>query len=298
MKTTTTTTTIKMTTPTTRATVTDRRFASQFVPSSWMNERKSNDCDRAEMKTGKENKIKNDSVMYKEEVEDDERDTTDEDDVTNERGREKTRGATTRVLSNLKQRSREKKKENKKIEFMNTIIEEQKLLLVDERERSNQFEEQMKLLQKSVKFLEKECESLSAKMSEMFQKNAEKAHLNERILQAERAAMLSARETKRVVEENRESHHVIREQNKRINTLEKRLEEQMRKLDVSKKANELMRVAKDNKDGVRFIEPSAVKLAHPIPTPPTKQLAPEEIDWEAAYREIDELRKAKRNNAR
>jgi len=41
-----------------------------------------------------------------------------------------------------------------------------------------------------------------------------------------------------------------------------------------------------------------VKLAHPIPTPPTKQLAPEEIDWEAAYREIDELRKAKRNNAR
>ena len=108
--------------------------------------------------------------MYKEEVEDDERDTTDEDDVTNERGREKTRGATTRVLSNLKQRSREKKKENKKIEFMNTIIEEQKLLLVDERERSNQFEEQMKLLQKSVKFLEKECESLSAKMSEMFQK--------------------------------------------------------------------------------------------------------------------------------
>ena len=46
------------------------------------------------------------------------------------------------------------------------------------------------------------------------------------------------------------------QQNKRINTLEKRLEEQM-KLDVSKKANELMRVAKDNKDGVRFIEPSA-----------------------------------------
>ena len=38
---------------------------------------------------------------------------------------------------------------------MNTIIEEQKLLLVDERERSNQFEEQMKLLQKSVKFLER-----------------------------------------------------------------------------------------------------------------------------------------------
>ena len=36
--------------------------------------------------------------MYKEEVEDDERDTTDEDDVTNERGRENARRNYSRVV--------------------------------------------------------------------------------------------------------------------------------------------------------------------------------------------------------
>jgi small-conductance mechanosensitive channel len=138
-----------------------------------------------------------------------------------------------------------------------------------------------------VKLLEKECDSLSVKMSEMFEKNAEKAHLNERIRQAERAAMVSARETKRVVEENRESHHVIREQNKRISKLEKRLEEQVKKLEVSKKANELMRAGRKNNN-----------IDAKPKTSPTKQLAPEEIDWEAAYKEIDELREAKRTNAR
>jgi len=196
-------------------------------------------------------------------------------------------------LSKLKQKSRERKKENRRVEFMQKIIEEQKLLLMDEQARSNQFEQQVKLLQKSVKLLEKECESLSAKMSDMFEKNAEKAHLNERIRQAEVAAMNSARETKRVVEENRESHHVIREQNKRISKLEKRLEEQVRKLEVSKKANELLRAGK-NENIVAKTKPSKNL---PQPPPPTKQLAPEEIDWEAAYREIDELREAKRKNA-
>jgi hypothetical protein len=196
-------------------------------------------------------------------------------------------------LSKLKQKSREKKKENRRVEFMQKIIEEQKLLLMDEQARSNQFEQQVKLLQKSVKLLEKECESLSAKMSDMFEKNAEKAHLNERIRQAEVAAMNSARETKRVVEENRESHHVIREQNKRISKLEKRLEEQVRKLEVSKKANELLRAGKN--DNIDAKAKSSKNPPHP--PPPTKQLAPEEIDWEAAYREIDELREAKRKSA-
>jgi len=196
-------------------------------------------------------------------------------------------------LSKLKQKSREKKKENRRVEFMQKIIEEQKLLLMDEQARSNQFEQQVKLLQKSVKLLEKECESLSAKMSDMFEKNAEKAHLNERIRQAEVAAMNSARETKRVVEENRESHHVIREQNKRIRNLEKQVQEQVRKLEVSKKANELLRAGKNENIDAKT-KPSKNL---PQPPPPTKQLAPEEIDWEAAYREIDELREAKRKNA-
>ena len=274
----------------------DRQFASQFVPRAWMN-------------TNEKGKIKTrDSVETKLTTSEDDEDAESEQDegtIAGERykgrvGRETPEITASRVmevssssLSKLKQKSRERKKENRRVEFMQKIIEEQKLLLMDEQARSNQFEQQVKLLQKSVKLLEKECESLSAKMSDMFEKNAEKAHLNERIRQAEVAAMNSARETKRVVEENRESHHVIREQNKRISKLEKRLEEQVRKLEVSKKANELLRAGK-NENIVAKTKPSKNL---PQPPPPTKQLAPEEIDWEAAYREIDELREAKRKNA-
>lgn len=273
----------------------DRQFASQFVPRAWMN-------------TNEKGKIKKrDSVETKLTASEDDEDAEseqDEDLIAGERdkgrrGRETPEITASRgmevssSLSKLKQKSREKKKENRRVEFMQKIIEEQKLLLMDEQARSNQFEQQVKLLQKSVKLLEKECESLSAKMSDMFEKNAEKAHLNERIRQAEVAAMNSARETKRVVEENRESHHVIREQNKRISKLEKRLEEQVRKLEVSKKANELLRAGKNDNIDAKT-KPSKNP---PHPPPPTKQLAPEEIDWEAAYREIDELREAKRKNA-
>lgn len=273
----------------------DRQFASQFVPRAWMY-------------TNEKGKIKmRDSVETKLTASEDDEDAEseqDEDLIAGERdkgrrGRETPEITASRgmevssSLSKLKQKSREKKKENRRVEFMQKIIEEQKLLLMDEQARSNQFEQQVKLLQKSVKLLEKECESLSAKMSDMFEKNAEKAHLNERIRQAEVAAMNSARETKRVVEENRESHHVIREQNKRISKLEKRLEEQVRKLEVSKKANELLRAGKN--DNIDAKAKSSKNPPHP--PPPTKQLAPEEIDWEAAYREIDELREAKRKSA-
>ena len=273
----------------------DRQFASQFVPRAWVY-------------TNEKGKIKmRDSVETKLTASEDDEDAEseqDEDLIAGERdkgrrGRETPEITASRgmevssSLSKLKQKSREKKKENRRVEFMQKIIEEQKLLLMDEQARSNQFEQQVKLLQKSVKLLEKECESLSAKMSDMFEKNAEKAHLNERIRQAEVAAMNSARETKRVVEENRESHHVIREQNKRISKLEKRLEEQVRKLEVSKKANELLRAGKN--DNIDAKAKSSKNPPHP--PPPTKQLAPEEIDWEAAYREIDELREAKRKNA-
>ena len=273
----------------------DRQFASQFVPRAWMY-------------TNEKGKIKmRDSVETKLTASEDDEDAESEQDgdlIAGERdkgrrGRETPEITASRgmevssSLSKLKQKSREKKKENRRVEFMQKIIEEQKLLLMDEQARSNQFEQQVKLLQKSVKLLEKECESLSAKMSDMFEKNAEKAHLNERIRQAEVAAMNSARETKRVVEENRESHHVIREQNKRISKLEKRLEEQVRKLEVSKKANELLRAGKN--DNIDAKAKSSKNPPHP--PPPTKQLAPEEIDWEAAYREIDELREAKRKSA-
>lgn len=273
----------------------DRQFASQFVPRAWVY-------------TNEKGKIKmRDSVETKLTASEDDEDAEseqDEDLIAGERdkgrrGRETPEITASRgmevssSLSKLKQKSREKKKENRRVEFMQKIIEEQKLLLMDEQARSNQFEQQVKLLQKSVKLLEKECESLSAKMSDMFEKNAEKAHLNERIRQAEVAAMNSARETKRVVEENRESHHVIREQNKRISKLEKRLEEQVRKLEVSKKANELLRAGKN--DNIDAKAKSSKNPPHP--PPPTKQLAPEEIDWEAAYREIDELREAKRKSA-
>ena len=272
----------------------DRQFASQFVPRAWVY-------------TNEKGKIKmRDSVETKLTASEDDEDAEseqDEDLIAGERdkgrrGRETPEITASRgmevssSLSKLKQKSREKKKENRRVEFMQKIIEEQKLLLMDEQARSNQFEQQVKLLQKSVKLLEKECESLSAKMSDMFEKNAEKAHLNERIRQAEVAAMNSARETKRVVEENRESHHVIREQNKRISKLEKRLEEQVRKLEVSKKANELLRAGKNDN-----IDAKTKPSKNPPPPPPTKQLAPEEIDWEAAYREIDELREAKRKSA-
>jgi len=275
----------------------DRQFASQFVPRAWMN---TND-EKGKIKT-------RDSVETKLTASEDDEDAESEQDEGTIAGeRDKGRGGretpeitasrgmevSSSSLSKLKQKSREKKKENRRVEFMQKIIEEQKLLLMDEQARSNQFEQQVKLLQKSVKLLEKECESLSAKMSDMFEKNAEKAHLNERIRQAEVAAMNSARETKRVVEENRESHHVIREQNKRISKLEKRLEEQVRKLEVSKKANELLRAGKNENIDAKT-KPSKNL---PQPPPPTKQLAPEEIDWEAAYREIDELREAKRKNA-
>ena len=273
----------------------DRQFASQFVPRAWVY-------------TNEKGKIKmRDSVETKLTASEDDEDAEseqDEDLIAGERdkgrrGRETPEITASRgmevssSLSKLKQKSREKKKENRRVEFMQKIIEEQKLLLMDEQARSNQFEQQVKLLQKSMKLLEKECESLSAKMSDMFEKNAEKAHLNERIRQAEVAAMNSARETKRVVEENRESHHVIREQNKRISKLEKRLEEQVRKLEVSKKANELLRAGKN--DNIDAKAKSSKNPPHP--PPPTKQLAPEEIDWEAAYREIDELREAKRKSA-
>jgi len=273
----------------------DRQFASQFVPRAWVY-------------TNEKGKIKmRDSVETKLTASEDDEDAEseqDEDLIAGERdkgrrGRETPEITASRgmevssSLSKLKQKSREKKKENRRVEFMQKIIEEQKLLLMDEQARSNQFEQQVKLLQKSVKLLEKECESLSAKMSDMFEKNAEKAHLNERIRQAEVAAMNSARETKRVVEENRESHHVIREQNKRISKLEQRLEEQVRKLEVSKKANELLRAGKN--DNIDAKAKSSKNPPHP--PPPTKQLAPEEIDWEAAYREIDELREAKRKSA-
>ena len=273
----------------------DRQFASQFVPRAWVY-------------TNEKGKIKmRDSVETKLTASEDDEDAEseqDEDLIAGERdkgrrGRETPEITASRgmevssSLSKLKQKSREKKKENRRVEFMQKIIEEQKLLLMDEQARSNQFEQQVKLLQKSVKLLEKECESLSAKMSDMFEKNAEKAHLNERIRQAEVAAMNSARETKRVVEENRESHHVNREQNKRISKLEKRLEEQVRKLEVSKKANELLRAGKN--DNIDAKAKSSKNPPHP--PPPTKQLAPEEIDWEAAYREIDELREAKRKSA-
>jgi len=273
----------------------DRQFASQFVPRAWVY-------------TNEKGKIKmRDSVETKLTASEDDEDAEseqDEDLIAGERdkgrrGRETPEITASRgmevssSLSKLKQKSREKKKENRRVEFMQKIIEEQKLLLMDEQARSNQFEQQVKLLQKSVKLLEKECESLSAKMSDMFEKNAEKAHLNERIRQAEVAAMNSARETKRVVEENRESHHVIREQNKRISKLEKRLEEQVRKLEVSKKANELLRAGKN--DNIDAKAKSSKNPPHP--PPPTKQLASEEIDWEAAYREIDELREAKRKSA-
>jgi len=273
----------------------DRQFASQFVPRAWVY-------------TNEKGKIKmRDSVETKLTASEDDEDAEseqDEDLIAGERdkgrrGRETPEITASRgmevssSLSKLKQKSREKKKENRRVEFMQKIIEEQKLLLMDEQARSNQFEQQVKLLQKSVKLLEKECESLSAKMSDMFEKNAEKAHLNERIRQAEVAAMNSARETKRVVEENRESHHVIREQNKRIRNLEKQVQEQVRKLEVSKKANELLRAGKNENIDAKT-KPSKNL---PQPPPPTKQLAPEEIDWEAAYREIDELREAKRKNA-
>ena len=64
----------------------------------------------------------------------------------------------------------------------------------------------------------------------------------------------------------------------------------MKKLEVSKKANELMRAGRKNNN----IDAKPKTSSH---LPPTKQLAPEEIDWEAAYKEIDELREAKRTNA-
>ena len=283
------TTTIQTTTTTTKAR--DRQFASKFLPRSWMNDII---IDTKKDSLDEEGKIKNSVRATREEDDDDDgMNDTDSDEgniiIKNERAGGGTTATT--ATSKLKQKLREsRKKETRKVEFMQKIIEEQKLLLVDEQARSNQFEQQVKLLQKSVKLLEKECDSLSVKMSEMFEKNAGKAHLNERIRQAERAAMVSARETKRVVEENRESHHVIREQNKRISKLEKRLEEQVKKLEVSKKANELMRAGRKNNN----IDAKPKTSSH---LPPTKQLAPEEIDWEAAYKEIDELREAKRTNA-
>ena len=140
-----------------------------------------------------EGKIKNSVRTTREEDDDDDDDVNDTDSdegniiIKNERVGGGTTATT--ATSKLKQKLREsRKKETRKVEFMQKIIEEQKLLLMDEQARSNQFEQQVKLLQKSVKLLEKECDSLSVKMSEMFEKNAEKAHLNERIRQAERAA--------------------------------------------------------------------------------------------------------------
>lgn len=283
----------KMTTFTTIQTTKarDRQCASKFLPRSWMNDI---------IIDTNEGQIKNSLRTTREEDDDDDEDVNDTDSdegniIANDERAGKRGTTATTATSKLKQKLREsRKKETRKVEFMQKIIEEQKLLLMDEQARSNQFEQQVKLLQKSVKLLEKECDSLSVKMSEMFEKNAEKAHLNERIRQAERAAMVSARETKRVVEENRESHHVIREQNKRINKLEKRLEEQVKKLEVSKKANELMRAGRKN-NNIDAKPKTSEESSRP---PPTKQLAPEEIDWEAAYEEIDELREAKRMNAR
>ena len=178
-----------------------------------------------------------------------------------------------------------------KMKLMMNIIKEQKSLLNEERLRSERYLEQLQMMQSTQQTLEKQCESLTTRMAEMFDANAEKAHFTARIREAESAAMQSADETKRCVSEIKELEEVIRKQNKRILRLEKKRDEALRDAQVARRAAELCRIQNQQQKQQQEQQQQQSKKAS------TKRSdSMTEIDWDATYKEIDELRVAKSTN--